>query len=224
MRWLLSNPMTKWLRTTVRSKILERKNYKKSLKLGYMVNISNCSFGTFNTIYDYSNLTHVSLDSFTYISYSTNISHTTIGKYCSIGARCNIGLGIHPSKQFVSTHPMFYSLAKQNQITFAKKNYFKEHKEITIGHDVWIGANVIVLDGVNISTGAIIAAGAVVVKDVPPYAIVGGNPANIIKYRFSKKEIELLLEDCWWDKDIELIKETYTNFHNINHYFSTNSK
>ena len=71
--------------------------------------------------------------------------------------------------------------------------------DINVGNDVWIGNNVIVMPGVTIGNGAVIGAGAVVTKDVPPYAIVGGNPAKVIKYRFTEKQIEKLLEIKWWN-------------------------
>ncbi|MEY0719389.1 CatB-related O-acetyltransferase [Providencia alcalifaciens] len=76
-----------------------------------------------------------------------------------------------------------------------------------IGNDVWIGVNSIILDGVKIGNGAIIAAGSVVTKDIPDYAIVGGIPAKIIKYRYPPNEIKILNEISWWDLDEECLKE-----------------
>ena len=70
-----------------------------------------------------------------------------------------------------------------------------------IGNDVWIGLNATILDGVTIGDGAIVAAGAVVTKDVPPYAVVAGVPAKIIKYRFTESQIDFLLKFRWWEKD-----------------------
>ena len=101
---------------------------------------------------------------------------------------------------FVSTIQLF-SLRKQSGFTYVAKQLFKEFAEpldsakkyqISIGNDVWIGADVRLMDGVTINNGAIIASGALVVKDVPPYAIVGGVPAKIIKYRFDKNQIDFL--------------------------------
>ena len=73
----------------------------------------------------------------------------------------------------------------------------------------------IVVDGVTIGDGVIVAAGSVVTKNIPPYAIVGGVPARIIKYRFEKEEIERLLDMRWWDMDIEYLKENFTKFHDV---------
>lgn len=215
MRHIIRNPLTVWFAKLIKSKILEYKNKDKFLKIGYMANATKCKFGIYNTIYNEVSLNEVTLGDFTYIAGNTNISKTTIGKFCSIGTYCKIGLGKHPTKDFVSTHPVFFSTLKQAQVTFADRNYFDEFAYIIIGNDVWLGANVIVVDGVKIGDGAIVAAGSVVTKDIPPYAIVGGVPAKIIKYRFEKEEIEKLLQLKWWDIDVEYLKENFIKFHNI---------
>ena len=215
MKTLLKNPLTVWFAKLIKSKIIEYKNKDKFLKIGYMANATKCKFGIYNTIYNEVSLNEVTLGDFTYIAGNTNISKTTIGKFCSIGPYCKIGLGKHPTKDFVSTHPVFFSTLKQAQVTFADRNYFDEFAYIIIGNDVWLGANVIVVDGVKIGDGAIVAAGSVVTKDIPPYTIVGGVPAKIIKYRFEKEEIEKLLQLKWWDMDVEYLKENFIKFHNI---------
>ncbi len=101
----------------------------------------------------------------------------------------SIGLGRHPTSH-VSTHPSFYSVSQPLSKTFSKYDTFNCFERTSIGHDVWIGESALVVDGVKISTGAIIAAGAVVTKDVPAYAIVAGVPARVIKYRFSEETRE----------------------------------
>lgn len=215
MKQFIRNPLTVWFAKLIKSKILEYKNKDKFLKIGYMSNATNCKFGMRNTIYNDVSLDNVNIGDFTYIAGNTKISRTNIGKFCSIGPDCKIGLGKHPSKDFVSTHPIFFSTLKQAQITFADKDYFEEFENIEIGNDVWIGAKVTVVDGVKIGHGVIIATGSVVTKDIPPYAIVGGVPAKIIKYRFENDEIEKLLELKWWEMDIEYIKDNFKKFHNI---------
>jgi len=77
-----------------------------------------------------------------------------------------------------------------------------KHAAAKIGHDVWIGANAVIMRGVKIGNGAVIAAGAIVNKDVEPYSIVGGVPARHLKYRFDKETIERLLKSEWWNLDI----------------------
>lgn len=99
-------------------------------------------------------------------------------------------------------------------------------KPIHIGNDVWIGARSIIMDGVSIGDGAIVAAGSVVTKDVPPYAVVGGSPAKIIKYKFSQDIIDRLEEIQWWNLPDEEITKVVDLFHvenpsleEINKYF-----
>ena len=218
MKWLIKNPLTIWFIRLLKSKILEYKN--KNLKMGYMSSASKCSFGIYNTIHDNVHLNEVDLGDFTYITENTNISKVTIGKFCSIGSDCKIGLGKHPSKIFVSTHPIFFSTLNQVQISFSDKNYFKEFDEITIGNDVWIGTDVLIVDGVNIGDGVIVAAGSVVTKDIPPYAIASGVPAKIIRFRFEILEIEKLLKLKWWDMDIKYLKNNFTKFHDIKDFLN----
>ena len=171
---------------------------------------------------DSSSLINVAVDDMTYIGVETSIKNTFIGKFCSIGPNCTIGLGKHPSSVFVSTHPSFFSPLKQAQLSFTEISQFQEFEDITIGNDVWIGANVTILDGVNVSDGAIIATGSIVTKDVPAYAIVAGIPSQIIKYRFSKKEVEFLSSFKWWDKSLEWLKQEQRNFLNIDDFINMN--
>lgn len=160
-------------------------------------------------------LFNTTLDDFSYLSTNVTVMNTQIGKFCSIGQGACISLGKHPSSVFVSTHPAFFSLYKKCGTTFAKENHFKEMEQTIIGNDVWIGVNAIIMDGVVIGDGAVIGAGAIVTKNVSPYAIVAGNPAKLLRFRFEEDEISFLLKFKWWDKDPAWLRENYTRFHNI---------
>lgn len=140
---------------------------------------------------------------FTYISADTKVNRAKIGAFCSIAQECIIGgLAKHPT-DWLSTHPAFFSTKMQANYTFSDSDQIEELGRVEIGNDVWIGARAMILDGCCVGTGAIVAAGAVVVKDVPPYAIVGGVPAKLICYRFQPEEIKFILASKWWDLSLE---------------------
>lgn len=219
MKWIIENPISIWIVKLFIAKKLEFRHKDKKLKIGYLSYAKNSTFEMLNTLKNNVSLNSVNLGKFTYISTNTKIQYTTIGKYCCIGPDCKIGLGKHPSNTFVSTHPAFFSSSDQIQVSFSNEDYFNATESITIGNDVWIGANTIILDGVKIEDGAIIGAGSVVTKNIPAYAIVAGVPAKIIKYRFNKNEIDRLLDIKWWDLEIDFLKENYKKFHNIDDFY-----
>ena len=132
---------------------------------------------------------------------------TTIGRYCSI-AHTAFAINRNHPMNFKSTHPFFYNPT----LKFSKKELV-EDIPLKIGNDVWLGHNSIIMPNVReIGNGAVIAAGAVVNKNVPPYAIVVGNPSRVVRYRFSKETIEKLLEEKWWEKSIEEIKIKFSEY------------
>lgn len=131
-----------------------------------------------------------------------------IGRFTSIAHYVHSNPFIHPyERPYATTCPMFFSMLKQNGYTFTSQQRFTENKEpAKIGNDCWIGQFVFINGGVQIGDGAIVLAGAVVTKDVPPYAIVGGVPCKIIKYRYDKDTIDFLLKFQWWNKPLEWLK------------------
>ena len=135
---------------------------------------------------------------------------TTIGRYCSIAAGVRILTENHPM-DFQSTHGFFFN----PEFTYSKDNLVRR-KPLTIGNDVWIGYNAIIMPNVSyVGDGAVIGAGAVVNKDVPPYAVVVGNPARTVRFRFSPETITKLRSSRWWEKTIQEIVPEIQNFQRL---------
>jgi len=141
------------------------------------------------------------------IGRNTKITHTNMGKFCAISWDCTINAISHPIKN-LSIHAFPYVPHAGDFV----KERVQKISVVEIGNDVWVGANSVITSGIKIGNGAVVAAGAVVVKDVPSYAVVAGVPAKIIKYRFSKDMILKLENLEWWNWDREWIKENVALF------------
>jgi Acetyltransferase (isoleucine patch superfamily) len=225
-KWVLSSSFLTGIAIFFRRIYLKRTKaiiYKKNAFIGFSVMCEGKNgFGKNSSIVS----SKIGFGS--YIADGASISKTKIGRYCSIGPNVNCIFGKHPADTFVSTHPVFFAEKTPVGYTYAKGQCFQEFAtpleggySISIGNDVWIGANVSLMDGIKIGDGAIIAANALVVKDVEPYTIVGGVPAKIIKKRFSEDEITFLMEVKWWDRPEGWIKENAHLFKNIKHFMDT---
>lgn len=190
-------------------------------------------FEGYNALFEGTDITNCSLGRGTYIANKSVLKNTQIGRFSCIGPHVTTIFGNHPTQNFVSTHPAFFSTRQQCGITFTKRELFPEFAEpltssskysISIGNDVWVGAKVTILDGVTIGDGAIIAAGALVNKNVPPYAVYGGVPAKFIKNRFEERIVEKLLKFKWWEKDLDWLQLNANKFTDIKLFFNTESK
>jgi acetyltransferase-like isoleucine patch superfamily enzyme len=156
----------------------------------------------------------VTIGSHAYVGTNAHVQYATIGSFVSIGPEVRIGLGSHPV-HMVSTYPSFYASHASAVVPLINSVRVQEYARVTIGNDVWIGSRAMVMDGVEIGHGAVVAAGAVVTKTVPPYAIVGGVPARVIRYRFTPEVISDLLKIAWWNWPHVLIRERAGDFADV---------
>ncbi|WP_431311077.1 CatB-related O-acetyltransferase [Methylobacterium nigriterrae] len=122
----------------------------------------------------------------------------TIGRYCSIADKVEILLGGDHRLDWASTYP-FAAMRGLWRGAEAPDDYHASRGDVIIGNDVWLGSGCMILSGVTVGHGAVVAARAVVARDVPPYAVVAGNPARVVRHRFAPEMVAALVETAWWD-------------------------
>lgn len=182
---------------------------------------------------------HESFEKFPESYYRTKIGKYSYGPICynhpmieSIGSFCSFAVGVdvvlNHEMNFITTHPIIYAGACYEGVKIDYEKYkcapwffpgvepktvVEKRRRIAIGNDVWLGRNVIITNYSNIGNGVIAAAGAVITKDIPDYAIVAGVPARIIKYRYTSKQIEALNQIAWWDWDDDEIRDRFNDLY-----------
>lgn len=196
----------------IQSKVGKCCKVEKFCKLKSTILDANVSVGS------HSRLNNVEIGQFSYLANHANLHNAAIGRFCSIGPYVVNHLGNHPTRKFVSTSPAFY-MPNAPIPSFVKKEVFSSYGgRVMIGNDIWIGEQVLLMDGVSVGDGAVVAARSIVTRDVPPYAIVGGAPARLIRYRFTPDVIETLLRFRWWNKDLKWIASNVEYFSDINQF------
>ena len=167
-----------------------------------------------------SHIVRTSLGKYSYVGNFCTVINAAIGGFCSIADNCIIGGASHPI-EWVSTSPVFH-----RGKNILRKNYsnheFNTTEKTYIGNDVWIGNNCLIKSGIKINDGAVIGMGSVVTKDVGAYEIWGGNPARLIRKRFSDDKIENLLEIKWWNFEDTKLSEHAKYFDSIDQFIERN--
>lgn len=161
--------------------------------------VRDSTFGIYTEVGARSTVAETAFGDYSYVVHDSQIIYATIGRFCSIASHVRVNPGNHPLDRVALSHVTYrasaYGLGEDEAGFFD----WRREKRVTLGHDVWLGHGVIVLPGVTIGTGAAIGAGAVVTKDVPPFAIVVGNPGRVLRFRFPEAVRESLQRIAWWD-------------------------
>ncbi len=186
--------------------------------------IKECTFGEYVEIGESNNIQESVIGNFSYTSENCQIINSMIKNFVNIASYVRI----NPSQ-----HPMHW--ASQHHIQYRKEMFgmgidddsffdWRREKKVTIGNDVWLGHNVVVMGNVTIGDGAVIGSSSVVTKDIPPFAIAVGNPAKVIRYRFDESTVQSLQKIAWWDWSYEQIKIAIDDFKNIDEFIEKYKK
>ena len=178
--------------------------------------VTKSALGAYTEVGARTQLLEVELADYSYVVNDSQLAYTTIGKFCSIAAMTRINPGNHPMHR-----------ASQSHFTYRASAYFpgeaddadffawRRSHRVSIGNDVWVGHAAIILPGRSVGDGAVVAAGAVVTKDVAPYAIVAGNPARVIRQRFPDAVAERLVRLAWWNWSHEQLRQALPDFRRL---------
>jgi phosphonate metabolism protein (transferase hexapeptide repeat family) len=178
--------------------------------------VRNSTLGPWTSVGARTTMNETIFGDYSYVVNDSSIIYAEIGKFCSIAAHTRLNPGNHPMERPALHHFTYRSLSYQLGVDDDAEFFeWRRSHKVTLGHDVWIGHGTVILPGVTIGTGAGIGAGAVVSKDVPPFAIVAGVPAKVIRYRFDERMQEALLRIAWWDWTRPQLQAALPDFRNL---------
>jgi phosphonate metabolism protein (transferase hexapeptide repeat family) len=173
------------------------------------------SFGRFCEVGARTKVAESTFGDYAYVVNDSDIIYTDVGKFCSIAAHTRINPGNHPLERVALSHFTYrsssYGLGPDDASFFDWRRGFR----CVMGNDVWIGHGAVILPGVKLGNGAAVGAGAVVSRDVPPFAIVVGVPAKIVRYRFAPEIVAALERIAWWDWPHEQLGTAMADFRNM---------
>ena len=180
------------------------------------VTLEKTTLGAYTHVQAHSVFCDAIVGDYSYFAGYNQVFYANIGKFCSVASFARINTTNHPTYDRIAQHHFTY---RSKRFGFGEDDavFFEQRKgkAVTIGNDIWIGHNAIIMPGVTIGNGAVIGAGAVVTKDVEPYSVVVGVPAKKINMRFSEELIAKIEQSKWWDWEHETIKERLQDFRDL---------
>ena len=179
--------------------------------------VNKSTFGRYCEVGAFSSLNEVTFGDYAYCANHANIAYASIGKFANIASMTRINGGNHPTWRASLHHFMYRSEQYWPDRFTDDPDFFQWRRDawIEIGHDTWLGHGAQIMPGRKVGTGAVVAAGAIVTKDVPPYSIVGRNPATEIRPRFDARTAERLLGLAWWDWDHDRLGDALMDFRTL---------
>jgi phosphonate metabolism protein (transferase hexapeptide repeat family) len=177
--------------------------------------VRDSKLGRWTEVGERTRVAESAMGDYSYVVNDSDIAYAEIGKFCSVASHVRINPGNHPLDRVALNHFTYrssaYGLGEDDRDVFD----WRRSKRVTLGHDVWIGHGAIVLPGVSLGTGSAVGAGSVVTKDVPAFAVVVGNPARILRFRFPPEIQAALLCVAWWDWSHERLREHLRDFREL---------
>ena len=178
--------------------------------------VRDCRFGRYTQVGEHVRIEDCLIDDYSYVQPHCDLMSADIGKFSNIASMVRINPGFHPMEQPSLHHfmyrPTLYGMAEQDD---AELFAWRRRQRVVIGHDTWIGHGAVVMPGVHIGNGAVVGSNAVVTKDVPPYAIVGGVAAKVIRQRFPRDIAKAIESTAWWDWDHETLTVRREEFRDL---------
>ena len=181
--------------------------------------VQDCRFGRYTEVGAQVHMSDCSLDDYSYLCRGCELIGTDIGKFANIAAMVRINPGFHPMDR-PSQHHFTYRLSRYGLADADDEAFFgwRQRQRVQIGHDTWIGHGVVIMPGVRIGHGAVVGSNSVVTRDVPPYAIVAGAPAKVLRMRFARDIADALMATAWWDWDHETLAERLADFSDLRRF------
>lgn len=183
-------------------KYKNRIRYEGPIDIHPHVDLNQVTFGRHCLVAHHAEIANARIGNRTSIGRYAKIQTAQIGNFCSISWGTTIGATSHTANH-ISTHAFRY----RKVFGLVEEDQHFEKSPVEIGHDVWIGCDVVVMPGIKVGNGAVIGAGTIVTKDVPAYSVVVGNPGRVIKYRFEEAIRHRLDQTQWWDLPDDQLKE-----------------